>query len=90
MSQTQRAINELGGCPEVRARATVVGAWIWVTFPAPPSEEARAFLKSHGYRFNAKRQAWQNPCGRHSGGAKGYDPRTKYGAVAVAQLEEVT
>ena len=86
MSQTQRAIAELAECPEVRQRAAVVGAWVWVTFPAPPSEQARTFLKSHGYRFNAKRQAWQNSCGRHTGGAKGYDPRTKYGVIPVEEV----
>lgn len=82
---TVTTVAELGQCPEARDHAAVVGRWVWVTFAAKPAEDTRAFLKSHGYRWNPKRGAWQNACGFRTRKAP-YDPRGKYGAVAVNAL----
>jgi hypothetical protein len=75
----------LNTCPEVLAAAKVVGAWIWAEFTVKPSDDALAFLKANGYRFNPKRKVWQNPCGVAAKRAP-YDPRVKYGTVNAVDL----
>jgi hypothetical protein len=85
MNATATAVAELGQCPEARERAIIVGSWVWVTFQSKPSDETRAFLKTHGYRFNPSRGVWQNPCGVRTRGAP-YDPRQKYGVIAVSAV----
>lgn len=87
MDQTAAELEALRECPEALAYAKVVGSWLWVSFPEKPSQETRAFLKTRGYRWNAKRSAWQNSCG-HSCKAAPYDPRVKYGQIAASELVE--
>jgi len=87
MDQTAAELEALRECPEALAYAKVVGSWLWITFPAKPCEETRAFLKTRGYRWNAKRGAWQNSCGLSCKAAP-YDPRVKYGQVSASELVE--
>jgi hypothetical protein len=84
--QTAAELEALKDCPEALAGAKVVGAWIWIEFPAKPGELTRDFLKARGYRWNRTRACWQHPCGHHTRAARGYDPRQKYGAVAAARF----
>jgi hypothetical protein len=71
--------------PAVHQIAEVVGTWVWVTFPSKPDQEVREWMSDAGFRYNAKRNAWQHCCGRYSRHAP-YDPRAKYGAVAAEEL----
>ena len=66
--------------------ARVVGAWVWVEFDSIPATETRDTLKSLGFHWNKNRQAWQHPCGRHSGPTNG-NPKWKYGVVNAQDLE---
>ena len=59
-----------------------VGVWIWIEKPigAHFDQKTQARLKSLGFHFSPKRNAWQNPCGIESG--KSYrDPRKRYGVL---------
>ena len=67
--------------PALVPHARIVGRWVWIATPTKPDAGVREWLKAHGYRWNQKRRAWQNPCGVHSGGAKNHHPWEKYGAV---------
>ncbi len=82
--QTDVEVKALAECPEALAYANVVGAWVWITFPAKPSAETRAFLKARGHSWNPKREAWQHPCGVRRKAAP-YDPRLKYGQVPASE-----
>lgn len=66
--------------PEAASYAAKVGAWIWITFPQKPQAATLATLKLLGFSWNAKRLAWQNPCGVFRMRARGHDPRATYGA----------
>jgi len=80
---TKAELAALATMPEVLEAAKVVGRWIWVTFPSKPSQECRAYLKAHKYRYNPQRGAWQNACGFFTRRAP-YDPRVKYGQIAAS------
>jgi hypothetical protein len=73
---------------EVRPHCYVVGKWVWAEFEAKPDQETRKALRDMGFRWNRKRGCWQNPCGYHTRAAQGYDPRWKYGAVPVTDLDK--
>ena len=86
MNATMEALEKLKAeCREAYDAAAVVGRWVWVTFQGAPKPDTRRFLKENGYRWNRKREVWQNPCGYHTRGAP-YDPRMKYGSVPAAEL----
>ena len=68
--------------PEIRERAYLVGAWIWVEFESKPASKLISELKDLGFRWNRTRKVWQ-----HTGGVfrpkSPHDPRFKYGQVPV-------
>jgi len=84
--ETAVELEALRACPEALDAARVVGRWVWVEFAAKPAEATREFLKARGYRWNRTRSCWQHACGYRTRQAKGYDPRTKYGAIRAAQF----
>jgi len=82
--------NELSECvdkikrdSDIAPHARVVGQWVWVEFPNKPAPEIRRRLVDMGFRWNRKRNAWQNPCGHFTRAARGYDPRDKYGQTPI-------
>jgi hypothetical protein len=79
---TATILSEVSTRPDIKPHCYVVGAWIWAEFESMPMAETRLWLTAHGFRWNAKRRVWQNPCGIHRGGAP-YDPRAKYGVVTL-------
>ncbi len=71
--------------PELRNNFEVVGKWVWCNFDEKPSEEIRSFLAQQGFRWNKKRQVWQNPCGLSSKASNG-NPKDKYPVFALSEL----
>lgn len=65
--------------------AEVVGRWVWLSFPDKPSKEIRKELKAFGFRWINKRQRWAHNCGHYCRAGQG-DPRYKYGAVPVGEI----
>jgi hypothetical protein len=63
--------------PAIARRASVVGAWVWLSFDAPPAPETRQAISQLGFHWNNTRQVWQHPCGRFTFGSKS-DPRDNY------------
>jgi hypothetical protein len=61
--------------------AEVVGKWIWITFPEPPSEQVRGQLSQFGFHWNNTRKCWQHPCGQATTQGSLTDPREKYGST---------
>lgn len=80
-TSTTREVSTFA-CTLPGARVTLVGAWVWVTFPSKPDDATRAALKEAGFHWNHKRQTWQHPCGIFRPHAP-YDPRTKYATEEV-------
>jgi hypothetical protein len=37
--------------------------WLWLTLGVKPDEETRAFIKSLGFHWAPRSNAWQHPCG---------------------------
>jgi len=69
---------------DVRELAYMVGRWVWVSFDTMPARSVLNELKALGFRWSSKRKAWQHPCGdTRRTHARNYDPRDKYGRVAV-------
>lgn len=66
--------------------ASVVGRWVWVSFPEKPAPETIAILKEAGFRWAPRRLSWLHPCGVFTGRGRG-DPRAKYGEVPVSEME---
>lgn len=66
--------------------ADVVGRWVWVSFDGKPDDATRTILKAAGFRWVASRGEWAHNCGHWSHHGVG-NPRFKYGAVPVAELE---
>ena len=83
-----RASEVVARLPEdVRMRAEIVGAWVWVAFPGNPGGETVGILKGLGLRFNAKRKVWQHCGGRPVTAAHPGDPKLKYGVIRVSEVE---
>jgi hypothetical protein len=59
--------------------AEVVGKWIWITFPEPPTATVRAELSQLGFHWNNTRKCWQHPCGQTLPRGQ-QEPREKYGS----------
>lgn len=74
-------------CQDRGYPAELIGRWVWITFPTKPGAETRAALKSAGFRWCGRRQAWANDCGVKSARARSYHPRDRYGSIPVAALE---
>jgi len=71
--------------PTILENAYVVGRWVWAEFDTVPPKGVRDTLKALGFRWNHKRQVWQNPCGFYSRKSTG-DPRWKYGKVPASNV----
>ena len=64
----------------------LVGSWLWIEFDCKPEADVIAEVKSLGFTYNAKRNVWQNPCGKwspHRHRNAPYDPRANYGEESV-------
>lgn len=72
---------------EARQYARRVGKWVWIAFPSKPDPEIRECLVDIGFRWNPKRSAWQHSCGTGRSHKAPYDPRQKYGEVALDDSE---
>lgn len=87
MQDTLTVIAAVKSRPDVAPFASIVGRWVWVTFPSKPSADTRDYLKAQGFVWNRKREAWQH-CGgvpsHHSPG----DPRFRYGEVPVEEVAQ--
>lgn len=83
LQTTEEVSQACASRPDVAPFARIVGRWVWCEFPGKPSADVRDFLKGTGFRWNKTRNAWQHPCGYFTRQARGYDPREKYGQVAV-------
>jgi hypothetical protein len=66
--------------PELMSNCYAVGLWVWAEFSQKPNQDALAFLKGLGFRWNPKRKVWQNACGFKTRMSAG-DPRQKYQIV---------
>jgi len=73
--------------PQAYDLAEVVGKWVWITFPKPPTEQLRGQLSQFGFHWNNLRKCWQHPCGQFTTEGSGADPRTKYGSHFAADLK---
>ena len=74
----------LGDLPdEARPNARIVGKWLWVEFQGKPDSVVRDCLIMIGFRWNPARYAWQHSCGNGRTRKAPYDPKEKYGEVAV-------
>lgn len=73
--------------PHLLPAMEIVGAWVWATFSEKPSEEDRTFLRWLGFRWNAKRGAWQHACGVFRRRLVDGDPRDYYGTYKVREEE---
>ena len=71
--------------PELRYNFEIVGKWVWCNFDEKPSEEIRSFLTQQGFRWNKRRQVWQNPCGISSKASNG-NPKAKYPVFPLSEL----
>ena len=71
--------------PDVWARATVVGRWVWVAFDTPPAQAVRVGLLELGFHWNHTRQCWQHSCGVFRHYSK-KDPRYTYGVVDATEV----
>lgn len=67
----------------------VVGKWVWIEFDHKPSREVREQLKALGFRYNAKREAWQHACGVFRRFNPRNDPRDSYGQQRVVLTDDV-
>ena len=63
--------------PTIAQRATVVGAWVWLSFDTTPAPETRQQISQLGFHWNNTRRVWQHPCGKFTFGSK-TDPRDTY------------
>ena len=66
--------------------AEVVGKWIWITFPEPPTEAVRAELSQLGFHWNNTRKCWQHPCGKTLPRGQ-QEPREKYATYFPAEAK---
>ena len=68
------------------ADVSIIGTWIWATFPGKPSDDIRAALKEAKFRWNARRHCWQ---WGHSKGVKSPKGReylaAKYGEYTLTE-----
>ena len=79
---TLHVLQALDAAPDILAAGAqieVVGAWVWVSFPAKPEQSVRAEMSALGFRFNRRRMVWQHACGKRSRRSR-RDPRATYGA----------
>lgn len=83
LNDTQAVIDACAARPDIAPFARIVGRWVWCEFPDKPSEEARAFLKETGFRWNKERLAWQHACGHFTRRNRRIDPRAVYGQQAI-------
>ena len=67
-------------------QAELVGRWVWVSFPAKPEAATRARLIAAGFRWVKRRAAWAHSCGIRSRKSP-HNPKDKYGAIGVDELE---
>lgn len=87
MSQEEHNLIEvIEFCRTNRLPADVVGRWVWLRFTEKPADEVRELIKDYGFRWVRLRNAWAHNCGHWS--KRGHqDPRFKYGAVPVDQVD---
>ena len=71
--------------PDFFQRAEVIGAWVWIQFPAKQPREVTARLAEFGFHWNNKRQVWQHPCGKETQTPFDGDPRERYGSTFPSQ-----
>jgi len=72
--------------PKIEENFYLVGSWLWCEFEKKPSEEIRKFLKDSGFKWNQKRNVWQNGFGQKT--RKSYsDPRGKYFVQDLQELK---
>lgn len=57
-----KAKTENISAPCFEGVATLSGRFVWLSFPAVPSEKTRMMLKARGARFSRKRGMWYIAC----------------------------
>jgi len=77
-------------CGELFDKAIIVGRWVWIEFDEIPDADLRRYLKELGFHFSRRRSAWQHPCGHEVKRRSHDDPRNRYGAVPVSDMEQET